>query len=196
MTLAAACLLVALGASAATPPAKPVGTVVKSASKISPGADGPVFREGRVTVLLAKTEVEEEYKATAKTKVTLDGKPAKFKAALPGTVVLRVALDPKTKTLSRLDLKSAPRPVVAAEPVPAEPGRATGEVADTDVIKGRLSIRLGPNSVRDYSVSERTRIAGQSGSPLGFDAIKVGDSVDVNSEDGRSAAEILVRVAP
>ena len=191
MKLAAACLLLTLGAAAATAPAKNFGTVVKSSSKISPGADGPVFREGRVTISLEKSGEEQEFKVTSKTKVTLDGKPAKFKSALPGTVVLRASLDPKTKALAALDLKSAPR---TDAPAP-EPGAVSGEIANTDVIKGVLSVRIGPGNTRDYAVTNRTRIAGSSGAPLEFDALKVGDGVDVRSGDGLSADEVLVRVA-
>jgi hypothetical protein len=193
--LAAACLLLTLGAAAAAPPAKTFGRIVKSSSKISPGADGPVFREGRLTVAREKTGEEEEFKATAKTKVTLDGKPAKFKAALPGIVILRASFDSK-KVLTALDLKSAPR----LDPAPSEPvlatGRVSGEVANTDALKGILSVRVGPGDTRDFTVSERSRIAGSSGAPLAFDAIKVGDGVEVQTPDGKSADEILVRVAP
>ena len=197
MKLGAVCLLLALGAAAA-PALKTFGTVVKSSSKISPGADGPIFREGRVTVLLAKTEVEEEFKATAKTKITLDGKPAKFKAALPGTIVLRAAIDPKTKALSSLDLKSGPR----GEDQPAAhgaAGSASGEVANTDVLKSVLTVRLGRQSIRDYAVKETSRIvrvAEGMTTAIAFESIKIGEAVEVNSRDGDTADEILVRAAP
>ncbi len=196
MKLAAACLLLTLGAAAAAPPSKIFGKIVKSSSKISPGADGPVFREGKLTIAREKTGEEEEFKATAKTRVTLDGKPAKFKAAMPGVVILRAAFDPKTKILAAIDLKSAPR----AELPPAEAvlatGRVSGEVANTDALKGLLSVRVGPGDTRDYAVSERSRIAGSSGTPMSFDSIKVGDAVEVQTADGKSADEVLVRDSP
>ncbi|MBI5246862.1 MAG: hypothetical protein HY923_06745 [Elusimicrobia bacterium] len=197
MKLAAACLLLTLGAAAATPTPKNFGTVVKSSSKISPGADGPVFREGRVTIALEKSGDEQEFKATPKTKITLDGKPAKFKAALPGTAVLRVTLDPKTRSLASLDLKSAPRAEQPASPGAA--GSASGEVANTDVFKGVLSMRLGRQSIRDYAIKDTTRLVRVSGSqttPIGFDELRVGDAIEVNSKDGDVADEILVRAAP
>lgn len=196
MKLAAALVLLTLGASAAPAPSKIFGKVVKSSSKISPGADGPVFREGRLTVAREKTGEDEEFKATAKTRVTLDGKPAKFKAAVPGTVILRAAFDPKTNILAAIDLKSAPR----AELPPPEPvlvtGRVSGEVANTDALKGILSVRVGKGDTRDYAVTERSRIAGSSGAPMTFDSIKIGDAVELQTPDGKSADEILVRVAP
>lgn len=197
MRLAAAGLLLALGAAAApAPAAKIFGKVVKSTAKISPGADGPVFREGRLTVAREKTGAEEEFKATPKTRITLDGKPAKFKAVFPGVIILRAAFDPKTNVLAAIDLKSAPR----AELPPPEPvlqtGRISGEVANTDAIKGILSVRVGKGDTRDYAVTERSRIAGSSGAAMTFDSIKVGDAVEVQTPDGKSADEILVRLAP
>lgn len=209
MRLAAAVLLLcAAGASAAprkakpkaekTVAARPFGTVTKASSKISPGSDGPVFREGRLTVLLDGTEVEEEFKATVKTKVTLDGKPAKFaKAAAAGAVVLRADADPKTKELRSVDLKSGPKPESAekaAETPYAIPGPVEGEVANIDVLKGLLSVRVGRQSMRDLLVDERTRIAGESGQALEFTAIKIGDGISAQSKDGRTADEILVRI--
>ncbi|UPT72749.1 MAG: hypothetical protein M0D55_12510 [Elusimicrobiota bacterium] len=177
MRLAAAVLLlVAAGASAApkrkaapkTESARPYGRVVKSSSKISPGSDGPVFREGRVTILLSETEVEEEFKAGPKTKITLDGKAAKFgKAAVVGAIVLRADADPKTKELRALDLKSGPRPAEAEAPAEAATyaaGPVEGEVANIDVIKGLLSVRVGRQTMRDLLVDDGTRIAGRAAS--------------------------------
>lgn len=206
-TAAALLLLLAAGAAAAPrprakakpaapAPARPFGTVLKSSSKISPGSDGPVFREGRVTILLDGTEVSEEFKATPRTKITLDGKAAKFKAAVAGALVLRADPDPKTKELRSLDLKSAPRPDDggAVTETSYAPGPVTGEVANIDVLKGVLSLRIGRQTMRDLLVDERTRIAGESGHPLAFEAIKIGDGIDAQSADGRTATEILVRI--
>lgn len=203
-TAAALLLLLAAGAAAAprpkakakAAPARPFGTVVKAASRISPGSDGPVFREGRLTILLDGTEVSEDFKATPRTKITLDGKPAKFKAAAAGAVVLRADADPKSRELRSLDLKSAPRPDdggAVADNAYA-PGPVNGEVANIDVLKGVLSLRTGRQTVRDLHVDERTRIAGESGHALAFEAIKIGDGIDAQSADGRVATEILVRI--
>lgn len=193
-----AALLLALPCSAADakPKAQPTrlaGKVVKTSSKIAPGGDGrPVFREGRLT-MTDKADRTEELKATPRTKITLDGKPAQFKAAAPGTLILRALYDPNTKELSALDLKSAPRP---EEPLDAAPGIVTGEVANTDVLKGALSVRTGRQSVREFAVTERTAIAGADGKPLAFEAIKIGDAVEVDSKDGKTAAEVRAVPAP
>lgn len=194
---AAACAFLALASAAADrkPKAQPTrltGKVVKATLKIAPGADGPVFREGRLT-MTDKADRVEELKATPRTKVTLDGKPAQFKAAVPGAVILRALYDPNTKELSALDLKSGPRPEA---PVDETPGVVTGEVANTDVFKSRLSVRAGPQNVREYAVTEQTAVTGKDGKPLAFESIKIGDPVEVDSKDGRTAASIRVTAAP
>lgn len=184
---AAACALLALSSAAAAPKTL-AGKVAKSSSRIAPGADGrAAFRDGRVTIT-DKAGNAEELKADPRTKVTLDGKPAQFKAAVPGTIVLRARFDPATKVLASLDLKSGPRDEA--------PGRETGELAGTDVLKGTLSVRIGPNSTRDYTVTETTTFEGRDGKPLPFEALKPGDAVEVNSRDGKSAAEVRVVLPP
>ena len=193
---AAACVFLTLSSAAAdAPKVKPTrlaGIVVKSSSKIAPGADGPVFREGRLT-MADKADRTEELKANPKTKVTLDGKPATFKAATAGTLIIRALYDPNTKLLTNLDLKSVPR-----EPSPAaeQPGTVMGEVANTDVLKGTVSVRLGPQSNREYAVSEQTTVVGPDGKALTFEAVKIGDAVEVESKDGKSASVVRVRLAP
>ena len=195
--LGAACVLLTLSSAAAEakPKAQPTrlaGKVVKSSSKIAPGADGPVFREGRLT-MTDKADRVEELKATPRTKVTLDGKPAQFKAATPGTIVLRALYDPNTKELAALDLKSVPR----QEPPAAEaPGLTTGEVANTDVFKNTLSVRSGPQEVREFTLNDQTAIEGKDGKPLALEMIKIGDAVEVDSRDGKTAAAVHVRLAP
>jgi hypothetical protein len=194
---AAACVILTLSSAAAEAkpkiqPTRLAGIVLKSSSKISPGADGPVFREGRLT-MADKADRSEELKANPKTKVTLDGKPSTFKAATPGTLIVRALYDPNTKVLTVLDLKSVPR-----EPSPAaeQPGTVTGEVANTDVLKGTVSVRLGPQSNREYAVSEQTTVVGPDGKALSFEAIKIGDAVEVESKDGKSASVVRIRLAP
>jgi hypothetical protein len=193
---AAACVLLTLSAAAAdAPKVKPTrlaGIVVKSSSKISPGADGPVFREGRLT-MADKADRSEELKANPKTKVTLDGKPSTFKAATPGTLILRALYDPNTKILSVLDLKSVAR---EAPPGDLPGGTVTGEVANTDVLKGTVSVRLGPQSNREYAVTEQTTVVGADGKALQFEGVKIGDAVEVESKDGKSASVVRVRLAP
>jgi hypothetical protein len=193
---AAACVFLTMSAAGApAPKVKPTrlaGIVLKSSSKISPGADGPVFREGRLT-MADKADRSEELKANPKTKVTLDGKPSTFKAATPGTLIVRALYDPNTKVLTVLDLKSAPKETPFAE----EPGGiVTGEIANTDVLKGTLSVRLGPQSNREYAVNEATSLVGPDGKALSFEGLKIGDAVEVDSKDGKTAAVVRVRLAP
>lgn len=129
-----------------------------------------------------------ELKANPRTKVTLDGKPAQFKAAVPGAIVLRARFDPATKFLVSLDLKSGPKDEA--------PGRETGELAGTDVLRGTMSVRVGPNTTRDYAVTETTTFEGRDGKPIAFEALQPGDAVEVNSRDGKSAAEVRVVLPP
>lgn len=194
LTAAAFALLVALSASAA--PMRTAGKVLKAQSKIAPSPDGPVFHEGRVTIL-DKADHVEEFKATKRTKVTLDGKPAKFqKAAVPGALVLKALYDPKTKELASLDLKSGPKPD-ADDPKAAETVR--GEVANTDVIKGVLTVRTGRQAISEFTVPETAKIVreaeGKPGAAVPFEALQVGDAVEVFSADGKTAVEIHARAA-
>lgn len=162
--------------------------MTKSSSRIAPGGDGrAAFRDGRVTIA-DKAGAEVELKANPRTKVTLDGKPAQFKAAVPGTIVLRADYDAAAKLLTALHLKSGPKD--------SAPGRVSGELAGTDVLKGTLSVRVGPNSTRDYAVTETTTVEGRDGKPLAFEALKPGDAVEVNSRDGKSAAEVRLVLPP
>lgn len=191
---AALAVLAALSASAAT--MRTAGKVLKAQSKIAPSADGPAFREGRVTIL-DKADHVEEFKATPRTKVSLDGKPAKFqKAAAPGAIVLKALYDPKTKELASLDLKSGPKPD-ADDPAAADTTR--GEVANTDVLKGVLTVRTGRQAIREFTVPETARIVreaeGKPGEAIPFEALQVGDAVEVHSADGKAAVEIHVRAA-
>jgi len=191
---AAFAVLVALSASAA--PMRTAGKILKAQAKIAPSPDGPVFHEGRVTIL-DKADHVEEFKATKRTKVTLDGKPAKFsKAAVPGALVLKALYDPKTKELSSLDLKSGPKPD-ADDPKTAETVR--GEIANTDVIKGILTVRTGRQAISEFVVPETAKIVreaeGKPGAAVPFEALQVGDAVEVFSADGKTAVEIHARAA-
>ena len=199
---AALAVFVTLPASAAGAPktkaelSRTAGKIVKSQSKLAPGSDGPSFREGRVTIF-DKADHTEEFKVTPKTKVTLDGKPAKFqKAAAIGTLVLKALYDPNTKELASLDLKSVPKPDVDDSRLP---GTITGEVAGTDVLKGVLSVRCADKSVREFIVAETANILREAeGNPaahIPLEALQVGDAVEVRSTDGKTALEIHVRAA-
>lgn len=192
---AAFAVLVALTASAA--PLRTAGKILKAQAKISPSPDGPVFREGRLTIL-DKADHVEEFKATPRTKVTLDGKPSKFqKAAVAGAIVLKALYDPKTKELASLDLKSGPKPD-ADDPV-VDAGAVRGEIAHTDVLKGVVSVRSADKSVREFIVPEAAKILreadGKPAAEIPLEALQVGDSVEIFPADARTAREIHVRAA-
>lgn len=202
LTASALAVLVSLSAFAADAPkpkaalARTSGKILKAQSKLAPGSDGPSFRDGRVTIF-DKADHTEEFKVTPKTKVTLDGKPAKFqKAAVTGALVLKGLYDPNTKELASLDLKSVPKPAADADDARSA-GTVHGEVANTDVLKGVLSVRTADKSVREFSVPETAKIqresAGKPAADILIEAIKVGDAVEVHSADGKTALEIHVR---
>lgn len=200
-TLAAAlAVLLPLYASAAPKPkaelSRTAGKIIKVQAKIKPSPEGPVFHEGRVT-LLDKADHVEEFKATPRTKVTLDGKPAKFqKAAVIGALVLKALYDPATKELASLDLKSGPR---RDADDPAGPGTVTGEVAATDVFKNILTIRSSGGLVHEFTVPEKARLVreaeGKPAEAIGLEKLQVGDPVEVHSADGKAADEIHARSA-
>lgn len=202
LSAAALAVLVPLTALAASAPksknklARTAGKVLKSDAKIAPSADGPVFREGRVTIF-DKADHTEEFKATPRTKVTLDGKPAKFqRSAVPGALVLKALYNPATKELASLDLKSAPKPDADDYRLP---GTVHGEVSNTDALGGVLSVRTADKAVRNYLVSDATRILreeeGKPGAEIRIESLQIGDAVEVHSADGKTALEIHARAA-
>ncbi|MDD5302097.1 MAG: hypothetical protein PHS14_03225 [Elusimicrobia bacterium] len=199
---AALAVLVSLTASAAQAPkpkaaiARTAGKIIKAQSKLAPGSDGPEFREGRVTIF-DKADHTEEFKVTPKTKVTLDGRPAKFqKAAVIGALVLKGLYDPNTKALASLDLKSGPK-LDADDSLHG--GTVHGEITNTDVIKGVLSIRAADKSMREFIVPETAKIIreaeGKPAEEIRIEALSVGDAVEVHSADGKTALEIHARAA-
>ena len=200
-------VLLAASASAADAPKKAAkgakhelsrtaGKILQAQSKLAPGADGPKFREGRVTIL-DKAEHTEEFKVTPKTKVTLDGKPARFQnSSSVGTIVLKALYDPNTKELASIDLKAGPKTDGDDSKFG---GTLTGEIANTDVIKGVVSVRTAAKTVREYAVSDVTKIRreteGTPGEDIGFESVKIGEAVEVHSMDGKTASELHVRAA-
>jgi len=199
---AALAVLVPLSAYAAGAPkpkgelSRTAGKIIKAQAKLAPSSDGPVFREGRVTIF-DKADHTEEFKATPRTKVTLDGKPAKFqKAAVIGAIALKALYDPGTMELASLDLKSGPRPDVDD---PAAASAVHGEVANTDIFKNVLTVRSADKTMREFAVPETARIRreaeGKLGAPIGLEGLQVGDAVEVYSADGKTAVEIHARAA-
>lgn len=207
--LAAVALALAAQAAFAAPAAKAkpkaepkaelsrtAGKITQASTKLAPSPDGPVFREGRVT-LLDKADHLEEFKATPATKVTLDGKPGKFqKAAVIGNLAVKALFDPATKELAVLEVRSLPRPKPDADD---RAGAIRGDVAATDVFKNVLTVRTPDGIAREFLVPASARLVreseGRPGQPVGLESLSVGDAVEVFSADGKSADEVHARAA-
>ncbi len=190
---AAACLVLALSASAAKAPKS------KAKVKLSRTA-GKVLEAGpeRLT-LLDKAGDTVELKITRRTKVALDGKASTFTAASPGTLVLNALYNPASKELTSLVLISAPKNTAmkAAADDQAKAGKITGEVSNTDIFKNTLSLRVAGKFMRDFTVPEGTKIVrevkGKADMPQEFEAIQIGDTIEISSLNGRVLSEIRVR---
>lgn len=185
-------LALALPASAKDQPGRASGVVAQSLVKVAPSDGGPVLREGKLTITL-KDGTALELKVTPKSKVTLDGKPAKYqKAAAPGAVVLRALYEPATKVLTSIDLKSGPRPKREDDAA----GPVTGEIAATDIVANTVSVRTASATVT-FSVPESAALkregAGGVYETVGLDALRVGDTVSVESADGKTATSVSAR---
>ena len=203
LTAVSLAVLLSLSASAADAPknakialARTAGKIIQAQSKLAPSADGPKFREGRVTIF-DKAEHTEEFKVTPQTKVTLDGKPGKFQnSSSVGTLVLKALYDPNTKELASLDLKSVPK---TDNDDAKFGGTVKGEVANTDIVKGVISVRTAAKAVREYAVTDNTKVRreaeGTPGAEITLDAVQVGESAEIHSSDGKTASEIHVRAA-
>jgi|CXWL01.1.fsa_nt_gi hypothetical protein len=125
---------------------------------------------------------------------------------LAAAVCLAIALSasasaakPKIKRKSKTSPASSPKaaaPAKAEEKIAASPGRTTGEIANTDIFKRTLSLRSS-GAMRDFAVPEDAKIArevkGKPDEPLEFEAVQVGDLIDVISPDGKIASGIRVR---
>lgn len=206
--LAAAALLAAPSSAAGAPNAsaakaaptlsRAAGKILKSSVKTVAGKKGPVFAEGRMTLADDAGHVE-EYLVDAKTAVTCDGKKAAFAlAAVPGACdrAARVLYD-ASKRVRVLELKTAPK--ADADDAKGRPD-VSGEIAVTDVIAGRISVRLGGGTTVDFKVGEATKIVSEAQdrapAAVSFESLKVGDRVEVRSKDWKTADEIHVRAAP
>ena len=192
---AALAALLTLGGAAARAATRVTGTVL--AAEIA--AEAPESGAGSLTIV-DKAGQTASYSVLGTTRVTRDGKDVKFDTALIGDLVVRAKFDPKTKTLTVLDLKSSgivkPAKKAAA---PAAPANVSGEVAFADAIKGLLSVRSGKDATREFSVAETTKVlretAGKPAQEVGFETVAVGELVEVSSRDGKTADEIRVRPA-
>lgn len=194
--LTLAVLAAAVLAHAAKPALMRVaGKVAKSSVKMTSGKKGPVFTEGRLTIIDEAGHTE-EYRVDARTKVTCDGKRAAFaQSAVPGACdrVTRLLYD-AGKRVHLLELKTALK--ADADDARGRPA-VTGEVASTDVLAGKLSVRMGGGNMLDFTVGDATKIAREAkdkpAESIPFEAVKVGDRVEVHSKDWKTADEIHVR---
>ncbi len=192
LALAAALAAPAFAAAAPAAPAReppgPSGKILRTEASDDAASGG-----GTLTVV-DKAGKTTEYSVNGATRVMRDGKKIPFDTALIGDLVVRAKYDPKTKTLSVLELKSSGTPKPAAAPAPAS---VSGEVAFADAIAGRISVRLGPGLTREFAVGEGTKVvrevSGKTPLEAGFETVAVGDSVEVRSRDGKNADSIRVR---
>jgi hypothetical protein len=183
-------------AKAAPALSRTAGKVLKSSGK----KQGSALVDGRLSILDDAGHYE-DFLVDAKTKVTCDGKTAPFlKAAVPGACdrAARVLYDLQTKRVAVLELKTALK--ADADAVKAGRSNASGEVAATDVLAGRISVRLGGGTTLDFKVGEATKITGEAAgdkpaSAAAFESVKVGDRVEIFSKDWKTADEIRVRPA-
>ena len=185
MRLALAALL-AFGAASVRAATTTSGTVLK--------ADA----ETDSLVIVDKAGQTSSYSINGRTKVTSDGKDVKFDNDLIGELVVRAKFNPKTKTLTVLDLKSSAgtlKPVKKA----AAPETVSGEIAFADALKGTLSVKTGKGATRDFVVAETTKVlrraADKPASEIGLENVMVGDAVEVDTRDGKTADQIVVRPA-
>ena len=140
----------------------------------------------------------EEFVVDAKTKVTCDGKIASFlKATASGRCARaeRVLYDGTTKRVSRLDLKTVAKTKKGADDLKAAP-TVTGEIALTDVMGGKITVRLGGGANIVFMIQEATQILRESdGKPpvvIPFESLKIGERVEIHSTDWKTADEIRV----
>lgn len=188
------CLAIAALLCAAAP-AKPAATKAAPATSVARGRI-TAQDKGRFTLSDDAGHLE-QYLVDAKTKVTCDGKKADFKkAALPGACERAVVTyESHSKRALKLELRTA----VKADADDAK-GRAavTGEVALTDVLAGKLTVRMGGGSNLEFKVTDATKIVREAkdkaAEPIGLESVKVGDRVEVHSKDWKTADE--VHVAP
>jgi hypothetical protein len=189
----------ALGSAALAAPvlSRTAGKILKSSTKTISGIKGPVMTAGRITIL-DDAGHQEEFAVDKRTRITCDGKKTAFlKSAVPGACdrAVKILYDLQTKRVSVLELRTAAK----ADADDAAGGRAavSGEVAATDVLGGKISVRLGGGNTLDFAVGDGTKIvreaAGKPAAAIPLEAVKVGDRVEVHSKDWKTADEIHVR---
>lgn len=175
-------LLAAAALAAAPAPSRTAGTVLKTEA-------------GRLTIIDDAGHTE-QFRVTSKTRVICDGKKAAFPSAVSDTACSRAAkvlYNAQTKAVSVLELTT--QKVDADD----KKGRAlvSGEIALTDVMTGKLSVRTAGGATVDFTVPDGAKIvreiAGGAAEPVAFESLKVGDPVEVLTKDSKTVQEIHVR---
>lgn len=170
--------------------------VVKKAAVPSSTTSGKVVKAAAGRLLITDDAGHpEEFLVTPKTKVTCDGKKAAFGKTAAGTCGrAKVVYDAQTKKVSILELKT----VKDADDAGARPA-VSGEVALTDVLNRRVSVRLGGGATLDFKVDDDAKVLretpGESPQAVEFETLKVGDAVEIVSKDWKTAQEIHVRAS-
>lgn len=181
-------------AKAAPTFSRTAGTVVKVSMKPGKGV-----KDGQFTLKDDAGHLE-DFLVDAKTGVTCDGKRVSLaSAAKPGACdrAVRVLYDSETKRARVVDLKRAAKAAKPGADDAAGRPNVSGEVASTDVIAGKISVRLGGGTTLDFKVGDATRVLieaeGKPAAEGSFESIKVGDRVEVHSKDMKTADELHVR---
>ncbi len=185
-----AALLLPAGASAADAPALAAvsGRIIKSE---------PEGKGAKLTVADDAGHLE-QYLVDARTKATCDGKKSAWTAAAPGACdrIAKGRYASTTKRFASLELKSALK--ADADDAKGRPAVA-GEVAVTDVLGGKLAVRLGGGGNIEFKVVEATKVLreakGKPSESVAFETLKVGDRVEVHSKDWKTADEIHISPA-
>jgi hypothetical protein len=175
------------------------GRILKSAADVKKGPEGrPLPKAGRLTVADDAGHLE-DYLVDARTQTTCDGVKAVWdKAAVPGACDRAVGIlyQPKTNRVAVLELKTAR--ALDAEEAKTRPN-ITGEIAATDVLAGKISVRLGGGATLDLAVPGGAKILCEAESKPAQDcpleALKVGDAIQVRTKDWKIADELRVRAA-
>lgn len=191
-------LLLSGAASAAAAPAAPkkaaatLGTV--SGKIVKAEADG---KGGKITITDDAGHLE-QYFVGARTKTTCDGKKSSWTKAAPGDCdrIVKGRYEWATKRFASLELESALK--ADADDAKGRPA-VTGEVAVTDVLARKLTVRLGGGGNIDFKVGDATKVLRETKDkpavPVAFESLKVGDRVEVHSKDWKTADEIHVSPA-
>lgn len=129
------------------------------------------------------------------TRILLDDGKSKLDELSAGLKVSAL-YDNKTFVASFLDAHNQAEAVSNTQPQGGSP-TVTGEVANTDVIAGKISLRLKGGNMLDLAVGEKTKVWRETPDKpaveITFEAVNVGDRAGVLTRDWSVADEIRVR---